>query len=67
VIIFKSLVCGTGTRMFTTPAGKHLIRENGLELLVLDPTASPLHCRGDNTYPVLRFKEINEKVVHRFL
>jgi hypothetical protein len=46
--MFKGLVRGTGTRMFTTPAGKHHIRENGLELLVLDPTASPLHRRGDN-------------------
>jgi hypothetical protein len=65
--MFKGLVRGTGTRLITTLAGKRQIRENGLELLVLDPTASPLHCRGDNTYPVLRFKEINEKVVHRFL
>jgi hypothetical protein len=65
--MFKGMVRGTVTRLITTPAGKRHIRENGLDTLVLDPAASPLHCRGDNTYPVLRFKGINEKVVHRFL
>jgi hypothetical protein len=48
VIMFKSLVCGTGTRMITTPAGERYIHENGLDAMVVDPADSPLHCRGEN-------------------
>jgi hypothetical protein len=48
VIMFKGLVCGTGTRMITTPAGERYIRENGLDTMVVDPAAAPLHCRGEN-------------------
>lgn len=47
--MFKGLVCGSGTRMITTPAGERYIRENGLDTMVVDPAASPLHCRGDKT------------------
>jgi hypothetical protein len=46
VIMFKGLVCGTGTRMITTPAGERYIRENGLDTMVVDPAVSPLHSRG---------------------
>ncbi len=49
VIMFKGLVCGTGTRMITTPEGKRYVRENGLEPMVVDPAATPLHSRGENT------------------
>ena len=48
VIMFKGLVCGSGTRMITTPTGEHYIRENGLDAMVVDPATSPLHCRGEN-------------------
>jgi hypothetical protein len=49
VIMFKGLVCGSGTRMITTPAGERYIRDNGLDVMVVDPAVSPLHCRGENT------------------
>ncbi len=48
VIMFKSLVCGSGTRMITTPAGERYIHENGLDAMVVNPADSPLHCRGEN-------------------
>ena len=48
VIMFKGLVCGTGTRMITTPAGENHIVENGLETMVVDPDSSPLHSRGED-------------------
>ena len=47
VIMYKGLVCGTGTRMITTPAGEGHIRENGLDAMVVDPTESQLHNRGE--------------------
>ena len=46
--MFKGLVCGTGTRMITTPAGENYIVENGLETMVVDPDSSPLHSRGED-------------------
>ena len=46
VIMYKGLVCGTGTRMITTPAGKVHIREKGLDTMVVDPNESQLHNRG---------------------
>jgi Amidohydrolase family len=46
VIMFKGLICGTGTRMITTPVGERYIRENGLDTVVVDPALSPLHSRG---------------------
>jgi hypothetical protein len=48
VIMYKGLVCGSGTRMITTPAGERYVRENGLDTMVVDPDSSPLHCRGED-------------------
>ena len=47
VIMYKGLVCSSGTRMITTPAGERYIHENGLDAMVVDPADSPLHCRGE--------------------
>jgi len=46
VIMYRGLVCGTGTRMITTPAGEGHIRESGLDTMVVDLDAASLQCRG---------------------
>ncbi len=49
VIMFKNLVCGSGTRMITTKLGERYARENGLDVLAIDSAAAQLHCRGEKT------------------
>lgn len=41
VIMYRGHVCGSGTRMITTPAGEAHVREKGLEALVVDPERTP--------------------------
>ena len=48
VIMYKGLVCGSGTRMITTPAGERYIHENGLDAMVVDQDDRPLHGRSEN-------------------
>jgi hypothetical protein len=50
IIMYKGLVCGTGTRMITTPAGEGHIRENGLDTMVVDLDSASLHCRGSKNH-----------------
>ena len=49
VIMYKGLVCGTGTRMITSPAGERYVRGKGLDTIVVDPAVSPLHRRAEST------------------
>ena len=41
VVMFRGHVCGTGTRMITTPAGEANVRASGLDALVVDPEQTP--------------------------
>jgi hypothetical protein len=41
VIMFRGHVCGSGTRMITTPAGEENVRARGLDALVVDPAERP--------------------------
>ena len=41
VVMFRGHVCGTGTRMITTPAGEANVRAEGLDALVVDPEQTP--------------------------
>lgn len=41
IIMHKGLVCGSGSRIITTPAGAAYVRQKGLEPLVVDPKSTP--------------------------
>jgi len=41
IIMYKGLVCGSGTRFITTPAGVNAVKASGLEPLVIDPSDHP--------------------------
>ncbi len=41
VIMFRGHVCGSGTRMITTPDGEANVRAIGLDTLVVDPEKTP--------------------------
>ena len=41
VIMFRGHVCGSGTRMITTPSGEENVRAQGLDPLVIDPEKTP--------------------------
>jgi Amidohydrolase family len=46
MVMFNGWVCGSGTRMITTPSGEAYVRENGLDTLVIDPDTATFHQRG---------------------
>ncbi|MCF8068986.1 MAG: dihydroorotase family protein [Desulfobacterales bacterium] len=46
VIMWKGQVFGKSTRFLTTPAGEKNVRENGLEVSVVDPEKTPFYRRG---------------------
>jgi hypothetical protein len=41
IIMYKGLVCGSGTRFITTPAGVNAVKASGAEPLVIDPSDHP--------------------------
>ena len=41
LVSFRGHVCGKGTYVVTTPAGKANVLQNGLEAIVVDSTVSP--------------------------
>jgi len=41
IIMYKGHVCGSGSRIITTPAGAAYIRQKGLEPLVVNPESTP--------------------------
>jgi predicted amidohydrolase len=46
VIMWHGFVCGRGTRVVTTPAGRDRIKEKGLLPIVVDPVEIPPCRRG---------------------
>jgi predicted amidohydrolase len=45
LIMYKGHVCGTGSRIITTPAGEAYVRQKGLDVLVVDPESTPFLTR----------------------
>ncbi len=41
IIMYRGLVCGSGTRFVTTPAGEATVRAAGIEPLIVDPANTP--------------------------
>jgi hypothetical protein len=41
IIMYRGHVCGSGSRIITTPAGAAYVRRKGLEPLVVDPESTP--------------------------
>jgi len=41
LIMYKGHVCGSGSRIITTPAGEAYVRQKGLDALVVDPESTP--------------------------
>ena len=46
MVMFNGWVCGSGTRMITTPSGEKYVRDHGLDTLVVDPEIVEFHRRG---------------------
>lgn len=47
VIMWKGVICGSGTSMLTTPAGKAYVESKGLKPYVIDPEETPFCQRSD--------------------